>query len=203
MIPITENVVLVDELKEGFTMHIIFGAIFGFLLTAFGFITYLGIQMPRLSTEILSGLIGAVFGGLASIIGSHIGGIRGAKQSFELSMQSNKKIAKEILYRQLEFTHFELTSWLKKQDVENKTYTPLNKYILIYDREWFKHMALVDSLTQEEQDYIVLWFNSLSILETFAARNNGTIHGEVLVNIWNEECADGVIKVLKKLSGKY
>lgn len=149
---------------------------------------------------IAGALIGAVIGGIVSGYYSYQGGIRGAKENFELLEKQHKKLARAQLRRQIEFTLFKIDNWHEKVE-KNHTKEIFFRYgQLVYDQEWFKHISILDEIPIAEQDAIVLWFNALSDLNL--CKTGDLITGEAIRSFYkvNADLRNNVIIALRVLN---
>lgn len=94
--------------------------------------------------------IGALVGGAISGIGSYLGGIRGARQSYDLLITSQKESAKRALIIEIKYT----LNKLDRMD-PNGFYGAKN---LGYDEHWKKHLFGLENLSQEEFADMINWF---------------------------------------------
>jgi hypothetical protein len=104
----------------------------------------------------LMGLVGAIIGG----IGSYLGGIRGAKQSYDLDDQRQKRQSHRQLMMQLRYSYDLIYNNSQNLTIAVDTF--------IYDDNWSSHLADT-GLSQEEKYLIIKWFQELKRFNMYAA----------------------------------
>lgn len=95
--------------------------------------------------------------------------------------------AQAQLYRQIEYSLFKIDTM--RDQVINLNEFDKFYFVehLIYDAEWHKHLAvLLDDISVEYQDTIVLWFDSLYRLILRAKMRNGLVSGTELIGFYGE-----------------
>jgi hypothetical protein len=107
---------------------------------------------------IAGALFGAALGGIFSGYYSYHGGMKAAERNYELlrslASEEKKNIIDEHsrqLFAQLRFSYDLI--------VNSTNWVPISG--LIYDNEWYKHLAAIDYLDQDEKQVITNWFHEI------------------------------------------
>lgn len=148
------------------------------------------------------GLAGALVGGLIGGLGSYFGSVNATKKNINSMIEIQKMTAQAQLHRQLEFSLFKMDN-MRDQIIK---YNEMDKFFfveyLIYDNEWHKHLAiLLDDISIEHQDAIVLWFDGLSRLISHSKMKDGLISGTEIIKFHGnyDEVIESLVDVLRYL----
>jgi len=145
--------------------------------------------------SLISALIGALVGGIIGGTGSYLGGIRGAKQNYNLA----SIIAKKQLHKQLEYTIITFQYYIKKQESTGQPSHEIHKGTFLYDLDWPKHLSLINCLTDNDEASILVWFNKITRLEIYGENHNGIIAKEYTSNIITNKDLNNLIEISNKL----
>lgn len=134
---------------------------------------------------VIGALVGAAVGGIFSGWYSYQAGIRGAKENYKLSIDKQNYISQKALLLQISYSEEKINNVQHYiSDPKNKEQLiPYNLESLIYNKDWYKDLALVDDLSKEEKDNIIIWFTWLTDIQYLAKLNGGYLKKELAKEI--------------------
>jgi len=136
---------------------------------------------------IFGSLAGAAIGGFCSYFGS----INGVKKNYKLISELQRKFAAEALSLQLEHS-VEKVNVIRAfvKNPEPGLVAPFNLDSIVYDKEWYKNLAITNSLSAKEKENIIIWFNWLSDIQYCAKFCGECISAEFMKVLSNKEAMD-------------
>lgn len=137
---------------------------------------------------IFSALAGAFIGGMCSYFGS----INGVEKNYKLVSDLQKKFAAEALLLQLEHS-VEKVNVIREfieTDAKSGAVMPYNLESIVYDKEWYKNLSIINTLSANEKENIIIWFNWLNDIQYCAKFCGGYINVELMKMLSNKKAMD-------------
>lgn len=149
--------------------YIVFNIVVLFIIVAYCYYNWSWMVSNTVTFGFFAALIGAIVGGIISGVGSYVGGIRGSKESYELTNSSEERSSiKKLLYL-LKFTY----DTFMYVDSHESEITTMKNQQYIYDREWQKYISFLELLSYDETRTIVNWFYCWQAIEDVVNRKGG------------------------------